>query len=52
MLLFGKGILTQQLGHLGVANFFLKAGLRGTGLYESVLSSMTVELTSAKHASN
>ncbi len=40
----------DKLGPLGVANYFLKAGLRGRGIGEGVLARITVELTYARHA--
>lgn len=40
----------DKLGPLGVANYCLKAGLRGTGLSLSFLHRITVELTYARHA--
>lgn len=40
----------DKLGTLGVANYFIKAGLRGGGITPSVLYRTTVELTYARHA--
>ncbi len=40
----------DKLGPLGVANFFIKAGLRGGGLSQKLLHSFTTELTYARHA--
>jgi uncharacterized protein len=40
----------DKLGHLGVANFFVKRGLRGGGLSPDFLPHLTVELTYARHA--
>ncbi len=40
----------DKLGLLGVANFFVKRGLRGGGVSRSWLTRMTVELTYARHA--
>jgi HD superfamily phosphodiesterase len=40
----------DKLGLLGVANYFIKTGLRGRGLSRSVLERLTVELTYARHA--
>ncbi len=40
----------DKLGFLGVANFFIKAGLRGKGISPSFLYRITVELTYARHA--
>lgn len=42
----------DKLGFIGVANYFLKTGLRGGGLNESVLYRVTVELTYARYASS
>ena len=42
----------DKLGLIGVANYFLKTGLRGSGLYESVLYKLTVELTYARYATH
>ena len=41
----------DKLGHLGIVNFFIKAGLRGSGLSEELLLSQMVELTYARHSS-
>ena len=41
----------DKLGPLGVANFFVKAGLRGGGVSERLLARLTIELTYARHAS-
>jgi putative nucleotidyltransferase with HDIG domain len=40
----------DKLGPLGIANFFIKTGLRGQGINESFLYRVTVELTYARHA--
>ncbi len=40
----------DKLGYLGVASFFVKAGLRGRGLSPSFLYRITVELTYARYA--
>ena len=40
----------DKLGLLGIANYFIKTGLRGDGLSASVLYRATVELTYARHA--
>lgn len=40
----------DKLGFLGVASFFVKAGLRGRGLSASFLYRITVELTYARYA--
>lgn len=40
----------DKLGPLGVANFFVKRGLRGGGISRSWLTRLTVELTYARHA--
>lgn len=40
----------DKLGFLGVANYFIKAGLRGKGVSPSFLYQITVELTYARHA--
>jgi HD superfamily phosphodiesterase len=40
----------DKLGPLGIANFFIKAGLRGRGINPSFLYRATVELTYARHA--
>jgi len=40
----------DKLGLLGVANYFVKTGLRGRGISRSVLERITVELTYARHA--
>jgi 5'-deoxynucleotidase YfbR-like HD superfamily hydrolase len=40
----------DKLGPLGVANFFIKRGLRGRGISTRVLHRFTVELTYARHA--
>ena len=40
----------DKIGPLGVANYFVKAGLRGRGVSSAVLSRITVELTYARHA--
>jgi 5'-deoxynucleotidase YfbR-like HD superfamily hydrolase len=40
----------DKLGPLGVANFFVKQGLRGRGISRGTLYGLTVELTYARHA--
>ncbi|MCP4674189.1 MAG: HD domain-containing protein [Deltaproteobacteria bacterium] len=40
----------DKLGPLGVANYFVKAGLRGGGISSNLLYRLTVELTYARHA--
>ena len=40
----------DKLGLLGVANFFVKAGLRGRAVSPKLLQRLTVELTYARHA--
>ncbi len=40
----------DKLGYLGVANFFVKRGLRGRGVSPSFVVQFTVELTYARHA--
>ncbi len=40
----------DKLGPLGVANYFVKTGLRGRGISERLLSKLTIELTYARHA--
>lgn len=40
----------DKLGLLGVANYFVKTGLRGRSLSPKVLQRITVELTYARHA--
>ena len=39
----------DKLGPLGVANFFVKQGLRGRGISRKMLFGLTVELTYARH---
>ena len=39
----------DKLGPLGVANYFVKQGLRGRGISRSMLFGLTVELTYARH---
>jgi uncharacterized protein len=39
----------DKLGPLGVANFFVKQGLRGRGISREMLYGLTVELTYARH---
>jgi len=41
----------DKLGPLGIANYFVKTGLRGRGVSRSLLFRLTVELTYARHAS-
>lgn len=40
----------EKLGYLGVANFFVKRGLRGRGISPDFMVQFTVELTYARHA--
>ncbi len=40
----------EKLGYLGVANFFVKHGLRGRGISPEFMVQFTVELTYARHA--
>jgi molybdate transport repressor ModE-like protein len=40
----------DKLGPLGVANLFVKRGLRGRGISQSFVHQFTVELTYARHA--
>jgi hypothetical protein len=40
----------EKLGYLGVANFFVKRGLRGRGVSPEFMAQFTVELTYARHA--
>ncbi|MBN2385285.1 HD domain-containing protein [bacterium] len=40
----------DKLGPLGIANYFIKTGLRGRGLSNTILYKFTVELTYARHA--
>jgi len=40
----------EKLGFLGVANFFVKRGLRGQGVSPEFMVQFTVELTYARHA--
>jgi uncharacterized protein len=40
----------EKLGFLGVANFFVKRGLRGRGVSPEFMVQFTVELTYARHA--
>jgi HD superfamily phosphodiesterase len=49
MVLFDADNL-EKLGYLGVANFFLKRGLRGRGISPDFMVQFTVELTYARHA--
>ena len=49
MVLFDADNL-DKLGPLGIANYFIKAGLRGGGVSSSFLYRVTVELTYARHA--
>jgi uncharacterized protein len=49
MVLFDADNL-DKLGPLGIANYFVKAGLRGGGISPSFLYRVTVELTYARHA--
>jgi len=49
MVLFDADNL-DKLGYPGIANYFIKYGLRGRGLTEDVVFRLTVELTYARHA--
>jgi uncharacterized protein len=40
----------DKLGPLGVANFFIKRGLRGRGVSSSLIFRLTIELTYVRHA--
>lgn len=40
----------DKLGPLGIANYFVKMGLRGNGVSQRLLYQLTVELTYARHA--
>jgi putative nucleotidyltransferase with HDIG domain len=40
----------DKLGPLGIANYFVKTGLRGSGVSEDMLYRLTVEMTYARHA--
>jgi uncharacterized protein len=40
----------DKLGPLGVANYFVKRGLRGRGVSEEMPVRLTIELTYARHA--
>jgi putative nucleotidyltransferase with HDIG domain len=40
----------DKLGFLGVANFFVKRGLKGRGISPSFMVKFTIELTYARHA--
>lgn len=40
----------DKLGPLGIANYFVKAGLRGGGVSRGLLYRLTVEMTYARHA--
>lgn len=40
----------DKLGPLGIANYFVKTGLRGSGISETILYKLTVELTYARYA--
>ena len=42
----------DKLGFLGIANYFVKTGLRGSGVAHEALYSLTVELTYARHAAD
>jgi HD superfamily phosphodiesterase len=49
MILFDADNL-DKLGPLGVANYFVKSGLRGRGISTGMIIQLTVELTYARHA--
>ncbi|MDD8012315.1 MAG: HD domain-containing protein [Acidobacteriota bacterium] len=40
----------DKLGPLGIASYFVKTGLRGSGISEEILYKLTVELTYARYA--
>ncbi len=40
----------DKLGYLGVANFFIKRGLRGKGISRALMVKFTIEMTYARHA--
>ena len=42
----------DKMGAAGLVNFFVKAGLRGSGLSPGLLYRLTVELTYSRHAPN
>lgn len=50
MILFDADNL-DKMGLLGIANYFIKSGLRGESITEEMLMDLTVELTYAKYAS-
>lgn len=41
----------DKLGLLGIANYFVKSGLRGQGITEDTIIRLTIELTYARYAS-
>jgi len=49
MVLFDADNL-DKLGPLGVANYFIKSGLRGRGISTEMIIRLTIELTYARHA--
>ncbi len=42
----------DKLGFLGIANYFIKTGLRGKGVSANMLYQLTAELTYARHAAD
>jgi uncharacterized protein len=50
MVLFDADNL-DKMGLLGIANYFIKSGLRGKGVTEDMIIDLTVELTYARYAS-
>jgi HD superfamily phosphodiesterase len=50
MVLFDADNL-DKTGLLGIANYFIKSGLRGKGVTEELIVNLTVELTYARYAS-
>lgn len=49
MILFDADNL-DKIGLLGIANYFIKSGLRGQGLTTAMITDLTVELTYARYA--
>ncbi len=50
MVLFDADNL-DKIGLLGIANYFIKSGLRGQGITTDMITDLTVELTYARYAS-
>lgn len=50
MVLFDADNL-DKMGFLGIANYFIKSGLRGEGITAEMIIRLTVELTYARYAS-